>query len=60
MVTVPYVKVETCYGSLNNSLKQASNKQELTIWEIILIAKNKDPFIHSEIPSKECLVRSLL
>ena len=31
-------------------LKQASNIQELTNWENILITKNKDHFINFEIP----------
>ena len=34
-------------------LKQASNKQELTNWENILITKNKDRIINFEIPPSE-------
>ena len=39
-------------------LKQASNKQELTNWENILITKNEDHIINFEIPPADQLTRS--
>ena len=36
-------------------LKRASNKQELTTWENILITKNKDRVINFEIPPADHL-----
>jgi hypothetical protein len=41
-------------------LKQASNKQELTYWENILITKNKDRIINFEILPVDHLTRKFI
>ena len=41
-------------------LKQASNKHELTNWENILIAKNKDRIINFEIPPADHLTKKFI
>ena len=41
-------------------LKQAPNKQELTIWENILITKNKDCIINFEIPPADNLTKQFI
>ena len=41
-------------------LKQASNKQELTNWENILITKNKDHIITFEIPPADHLTMKFI
>ena len=41
-------------------LKQASNKQELTNWENILITKNKDCIINFEILPADYLTREFI
>jgi hypothetical protein len=41
-------------------LKQASNKQELTNWENILITKNKDHVINFEILPADHLTKKLI
>ena len=41
-------------------LKQASNKQELTNWENILITKNKDHVINFEIPPADHVTKKFI
>ena len=41
-------------------LKQASNKQELTNWENILITKNIDCIINFEIPPADHLTKKFI
>ena len=41
-------------------LKQASNKQELTNWENILITKNKDRVMNVEIPPADNLTKKFI
>jgi hypothetical protein len=41
-------------------LKQASNKQELTNWENIIITKSKDCVINFEIPPADHLTKKFL
>ena len=41
-------------------LKQASNKQELTNWENILITKNNDCVINFEIPPADHLTKEFI
>ena len=43
-----------------SQLKQASNKQELTNWENILIRKNEDHNINFEIPPADHLTKFML
>jgi len=40
--------------------KQASNKQELTNWENILITKNEDRIINFEIPPADHLTKKFI
>ena len=41
-------------------LKLGSNKKELTIWEKILIARNKGPIINFDIPQADYLTKKLI
>jgi hypothetical protein len=51
---------KTCNDRKLVLLKQASNKQELTNWENILITKNKDHIINFEIPPANHLTKKLI